>query len=92
MGRGLWGIDGRHLQIGHAPGQALAGLAHQIQRGRAQQQEMPKTLARRAALVDQAAQHGKDFRGAVDFVNDHQLGRLHAQIGFGIVQAPAIGG
>jgi hypothetical protein len=63
----------------HPSGETFAGLLQQNARGGAEQQELPGDLARPAPDVDDAAQHGEEFRHALHFVQDHQPIPVHEQ-------------
>jgi hypothetical protein len=89
-GSGLCHIERRHVEVGHASGQGFAALAHQVQRGRAQQQKLPAANARLPVVVDDAAQDFKHTGCAVNLVQDDQLALLGAQIGVGIFQPQAV--
>ena len=61
-------------------------MLHQIERGRAEQQELPCPVSGPSAFVDQTAQGGKELRRAVDLVDDGQPPCRVAQIGCGIIE------
>jgi hypothetical protein len=69
---GLEHVEGAHVDVGDAAGEALARLAEQVDRGRAQHQEPPITLTMMTALVDQAATRLKQLGYTVNLVEDDQ--------------------
>ena len=78
------------LHVGDASGERFCAMLHQIERGRAEQQELPCPVPCPTAFVDQAAQGGKELRRAVDLVDDGQPSCRAAQIGCGIIELAQI--
>jgi hypothetical protein len=49
-----------------------------------------EALARRAAIVNDAAQHREQLWNAVDLIDDYQPGGLRPQVGVSIIQPPPV--
>ena len=81
----------RQLQVADAPGQALAGLTKESDGGGTEQQELAERLASADALVDGAAQHGKQLRRSVYLVENNQAPALRLKIGERVRQTLQVG-
>ena len=64
-------VQRTEFQVCNSTGEALSGLPKQIQRGRAEQQELPRGFTTPDSLVDDASQRPEQFGGTVDLVQDH---------------------
>ena len=64
---------------GWPPGQGFGRLRQQPNAGRAQQQKLPGSCARTPALVNHAAQHGKQARCALHFVQNDQTAGMRCK-------------
>ena len=91
-GRPLASIDRPKFEVGDSSGQGFGALAHQVERGGPQQQEVTGLAAGATPVVDDAAEDLEERRCPVDLVDHDELAGLSSQEGIGIVQPAPIGG
>jgi hypothetical protein len=70
---GFQRLKGRKLKIGDTPGQRFSGLFEQVEGSRTQQQIQPGPPSGTAALVNEAAQRGKQAGDAMHLVENDQF-------------------
>ena len=80
VGTRLERIESGQLVIGDSAGQRLRGLTKQCAGRRAQKQEMTALTPIAAALVDLPAQHAKEIRHPLYFVQDYETVALQVEV------------
>ena len=65
-------VERAEFHLGDPPGEALPGAGQEVERRRAEQQELPGAHAAPPPPVDHAAQDAQDLRRPVDLVEDDQ--------------------
>ena len=83
-------VEGGEFNERDPPGQALAGLGQQVDRGGAQQQEPPGASALAPGLVDHAAQRFEQARRPVDLIEDDELPGMVGEVQGRLRQASAV--
>jgi len=79
-------LEGGQFQARYPSSQAFAGLLQQDAGGGAEKQELAGGFAIPPTDIDNAPQHGEQFRDTLHFVQDHQTMALGEQETLGIVQ------
>ena len=72
-------VERAEVHVGDPPGQALAGLAQQLDRRRPEDEKTPGASSAAATLIDESAQRLEDLRHAVDLIEDDQAVFVGAQ-------------
>ena len=83
-------VDWGKFDVRHATRQRFGGLAHQIQAGGPQEQEVTGTVFCTTAVVDDATKDLEESGGSVDFIDDDQHTRLRAEKRVGILESSAV--
>ena len=73
------------------PGEALRGLAHEVERGGSEQQEVSGPVSGGAPVVDDAAQDLEQAGSSLHLVDDAQPAAGGPQIGIRVLELPPVG-
>ena len=90
VGRSLGHVERVQVDVFDSPGEALPRLTDHVQRRRSQYQETARPPAPPAATVDQSAQLLKQFRDAVNLVQNDEAVLVLAEIERGVGELDAI--
>ena len=86
----FFNIERRNVKVRHSSGEGFARLAHQVERGRSEQQELPASVASLPIVINDATQNFKNTRRAMDLVNYDQLAILRPDVPIGIIKPKPI--